>query len=50
MKKKNPVAKYQRRFNVAKVFRDKKKELKKGYQKHPGKSDQSTQLGTLIAA
>lgn len=30
----NLVAKYQRQFNQAKVYRDKKKQLKKGYAKH----------------
>lgn len=34
MKKRNPVAKYQHRFNQARTFRDKKKDLKRGYQKH----------------
>ena len=29
MKKRNPVAKFQRKYNKAKVFRDKKREAKK---------------------
>ena len=29
MKKKNPVAKFQRKYNKAKVFKDKKREAKK---------------------
>ncbi len=34
MKKPNPVAKYQRQFNQAKVFVNKKKRQKSGYLKH----------------
>mgnify|MGYP001030675606 FL=1 len=29
MKKKNPVAKFQRKYNKAKVFKDRKREAKK---------------------
>ncbi len=29
MKKKNPVAKFQRRYNKSKVFKDRKREAKK---------------------
>jgi len=32
--KNNPVAKYLRKFNTAKVMEDRKKREKKGYNKH----------------
>ncbi len=34
MKTKNPVAKHQRQYNKAVVFRDRKKAAKRGYSKH----------------
>lgn len=34
MKTKNPVAKHLRQFNKAVKFKDRKKALKRGYQKH----------------
>lgn len=49
MKKNNPVAKYQHRFNQARTFRDKKKDLKRGYQKHRNLNrDQSPHLSKLV--
>lgn len=36
MKRKNPVAKFSHRFNMAKIEKNKKKQLKKGYRKHKG--------------
>lgn len=34
-KRNNPVAKYSRQFNKAHVMRDRKKDAKRGYRKHP---------------
>ena len=34
MARPNPVAKFQQRFNKAKTFKDRKRDLKKGHRKH----------------
>ena len=38
-KRNNPVAKHAATFNKAHVMRDRKKDAKRGYTKHPAKGD-----------
>jgi len=39
---KNPVAKFSRKFNKAKVYKDRKKAGKRGYVKHKSKQKENT--------
>ena len=38
--KHNPVAKHARRYNKPAVHRDRKKDIKRGYQKHRGRQQE----------
>jgi hypothetical protein len=40
MKKRNPVAKFQRKYNKAKVFKDRKREAKKKGELHTYKDEE----------